>query len=174
MFLQAKYIVIAEPNTGFAGAEQDLAKEGLSLSAEPHILDDFISTFSEPKRKIDIGDHCEIRAVLAETLVYPGGIAANRIDLVDNQDIYFEVVRPDPTLANQYVFLTKCVVIKKYDLSFRGGENQLYIPITIETMNNSILDILYEENLLGEDPGLVPDTFNLLTEAGEALTAFVR
>ncbi|MFA5125350.1 MAG: hypothetical protein WC473_06060 [Patescibacteria group bacterium] len=168
-WLHARKIEIANTGVFFQGTEYNLAKEGLNLKVEPHILEIIESQSNEPYQKIDVGATIEIKAVIEGVILRPAD-RNSVLDIIDNQDVSFCVLLSDNT--EKYFFLSNCQVQKNWDLAFKGGEIG-YVPITIKSTDASILQILIEETLWGEDDGLVPDHFELLTENNEILTGYI-
>jgi len=161
-WLNAKQIEIA-------GTTYNLAKEGINLKIEPHILEVIHSSANEVYQKIDVGAAIEIKAVIEGVVLRP----ADRIgimDIIDNQDVRFSVQMSDGT--EKHFCLNECIIEKHWDLQFKGGEIG-YVPITIKSTDTTVLQILVEETLYGEDDGLVPDYFEVLTEDDEVLTGYI-
>jgi len=168
-WLHAKQIEIAGVGNLFVGTTYNLAKEGLNFKVDPHILDVIHSGSEETYQKIDVGATVEIKAVIEGVVLRP----ADRLgvmDLIDRQDVRFSVKMSSS--ADKHFFLSNCTVEKNWDLQFKGGEIG-YVPLTVKSTDTSVLQILVEETLYGEDDGLTPDYFELLTEADEVLTGYI-
>lgn len=168
-WLNAKQIEIADTDDLFVGTTYNLTKEGINFKVEPHILDVIHSGSEEAYQKIDVGANVEIKAVIEGVVLRP----ADRLgvmDIIDRQDVRFSVQMSDG--IDKHFFLSNCQVEKNWDLQFKGNEIG-YVPMTIKSNDTSVLQILVEETLYGEDSGLVPDYFELLTEDGEVLTGYI-
>ncbi|MDD5061997.1 MAG: hypothetical protein PHN44_06950 [Candidatus Marinimicrobia bacterium] len=169
-WLHAKTLTMAETGVGFAGTDYSLAKEGITLKTTPHIIDKITSSSEEPHVRISVGDAVELRAVLSDVTIFPADREVG-IEIIRNQDVAFKVRKDDG--AYRHFFITAVTISKQWDLAFPGGEAH-YVPIVMNTTEASIMDILIEDEILGEDPGLVPDEFELLTEDGETITGFIH
>ena len=168
-WLHAKQIEIADTGVLFVGTEYNLAKEGLTMKVEPHIIAIIASGSEEAVQMIDVGAGVELKAVIEGVILRPAD-RLGEIDIIDSQDVRFNVQMSDG--IDKHFFLSNCQVQKFWDLQFPGGALG-YVPMTIKSTDASKLQILIEEILYGEDDGLVPDFFELLTEDDEVLTGFV-
>ena len=168
-WLNAKQIEIADTGVLFVGTTYNLSKEGVSLKVAPHILSVIASHSEEAVQMIDVGANVEIKAVIEGVVLRPAD-RTGVIDIIDNQDVRFSVRMSDG--IDKHFFLSNCQVEKVWDLQFKGGELG-YVPMTIKSTDASKLQILIETILWGEDDGLSPDYFELLTEDGEILTGYI-
>ncbi|MDD5539495.1 MAG: hypothetical protein PHG61_02255 [Candidatus Marinimicrobia bacterium] len=169
-WLNAINLTIAEPGVGFAGTNYSLAKEGIVLKALPYIIDKISSSSEEPHIKVSVGNGIELRAVLSGVTIFPADREV-RLEKMVNKDVAFKVRKDDSTY--RYFFITAVTISKQWDLAFPGGGSH-YVPILMNTTDESILDILAEDEILGEDSGLVPDEFELLTEEDQIITGFIH
>lgn len=135
-----------------AETAKDVNEEGISVTVEPHVLDDMISKSPEPNAKYDIGDHFEVRAVLSAATLddlkaqlnddstnTDSIIQGTRVFQLPQYHLGFSVKLPDGTVDSWYtsfMFLDGSL-----DAAFQGGENKWYLPVIFTSSADSELDV---------------------------------